>query len=594
MSVVEPRALPLPRRLADGRSRLLLGAFCIAAVLVGGALVLAILSEREATIDADWVDHTQEVIQRVRLLVASMKEASGDARRYVLTGAPTDLARFHQEAAAVAPQADELARLVSDNPAQRARVERLGGAIAKRLGLLSEGTARRATGSLEELREIVVFVEATPLVEEIRRLAQEIDQTESALLKQREEASERSRKRTTDFIVVGSAIALLLVGLALAALQRDMTARAAAEDELRRQHALVEANVAELERRSAEVRILSEMMTFLHASLESAEVTQVLERLLPTLFPATSGSVYIFRASRNLLERSASWPPGAPTDGDALAPDECWALRRGRYLHEPGSGPTCPHAEAEDGARLCVPMAAAGETIGLLTLRSGSDAIAPGVVRLADAAAAQIALAVSNLQLRQTLRTQSIRDPLTGLYNRRYLEEALGREIARATREKRGVGVIMLDLDHFKRLNDAEGHLVGDAVLRELGILLSGAVRGSDIACRFGGEEFTLVLPGADSDATAKKAESLRVAVERLTVSHRGQSIGALTASLGVASFPKNALGTEEILRRADEALYRAKGTGRNCVCVSENEASLFDPRRRSGTMPSAGKPAPK
>jgi diguanylate cyclase (GGDEF)-like protein len=218
---------------------------------------------------------------------------------------------------------------------------------------------------------------------------------------------------------------------------------------------------------------------------------------------------------------------------------------------------------------LCIPLIAQGESLGILYLAAREHVWSESQQRLAGTVADQLGLAVANLKLRETLRNQSIRDPLTGLFNRRYLEETLEREIRRAERNRGALGVVMIDLDHFKQFNDTYGHDAGDMLLRELGRLLESSIRGGDVACRYGGEEFLLILPGADAETTRQRAEQLRESVKHLFVSHRGQSIGSVTLSGGVAAFPDHGTTGDALVQAADAALYRAKGDGRDRVVVS-------------------------
>lgn len=167
------------------------------------------------------------------------------------------------------------------------------------------------------------------------------------------------------------------------------------------------------------------------------------------------------------------------------------------------------------------------------------------------------------------LREQSIRDHLTGLYNRRYLDETLAREIRRAEREAFPVGIIMLDLDHFKRLNDTFGHAAGDVVLHEIGVLLKGKIRYADIVCRYGGEEFVVVMPGASLQITVQRAEDLREEVSQLDLQYDNHNLGKITISAGVAIFPNHGATAEAVLQCADSALYAAKHAGRDRVVVA-------------------------
>jgi diguanylate cyclase (GGDEF)-like protein len=214
-----------------------------------------------------------------------------------------------------------------------------------------------------------------------------------------------------------------------------------------------------------------------------------------------------------------------------------------------------------------------GESLGVLHLRRShpaaeleQDLAGETGYALAEAVADHIALNLGNLRLREILRLQSIHDPLTGLFNRRYLEESMTRELSRASRDRYAVGVIVLDIDHFKHFNDAYGHDAGDAVLTDIGALLRNGIRGGDIPCRYGGEEFIAILPGAPIEATWWRAEQLRQSIERHRVTHRDRLLDPVTVSLGVAIYPDHGETFEELFRAADTALYEAKSDGRNRV----------------------------
>jgi len=221
-------------------------------------------------------------------------------------------------------------------------------------------------------------------------------------------------------------------------------------------------------------------------------------------------------------------------------------------------------------------MMGQGEALGVLHLRCGDAAsepehrLAQTDQRLAVTAAGHIGLALANLRLRETLRSQAIRDPLTGLFNRRYMEESLARELRRSARSHHPLGAIMLDLDRFKQFNDVFGHEAGDTVLRQLGHFLQTRTRQEDIACRYGGEEFVVILPDASVEITRQRAESLCEEFKKLELKHRGRSIGRVTVSAGVSVFPAHASTAEDLLRIADRALYRAKAAGRDRVEFAE------------------------
>ena len=333
--------------------------------------------------------------------------------------------------------------------------------------------------------------------------------------------------------------------------------------------------VGRLERDEREVSLVDEMSDFVQSCASMDELAQVIRTYAMRLFPSGSGAVFLIARSRNLLEPLATWGRAEPAS--LFAPQECWGLRRGRVHHvvDPRTDIGCRHAAAAgDDGYICVPMMAQGESLGLVHLRhpardeDGRDA--QHRMRLAVAVAEDLAPALANFQLRETLRDQSIRDPLTGLFNRRYLEESLQRELARATRDGDPMSILSIDIDHFKLFNDTYGHLAGDAVLSAVGNLLSDSFRAADIACRFGGEEFNILLPQCSREDAMVRAEALRSAVKDLQVSFRDRSYGGLSVSIGVALFPEDAQEPRALLEQADRALYRAKETGRDRVVAAE------------------------
>jgi diguanylate cyclase (GGDEF)-like protein len=180
----------------------------------------------------------------------------------------------------------------------------------------------------------------------------------------------------------------------------------------------------------------------------------------------------------------------------------------------------------------------------------------------------RIGPALANLKLRDALRELALRDGLTGLYNRRYLEDALNRELHRAERSGKPVSVVMIDIDHFKPFNDKYGHDAGDFVLNALARAITKSIRPSDIACRYGGEELAIVLPEANLDCARERVEQIRLAIRDTNLTHLGQALPAPTASFGIAVYPTNGTKSTDLLKAADQALYRAKQEGRDRVCV--------------------------
>src|SRR3989441_716153 len=360
---------------------------------------------------------------------------------------------------------------------------------------------------------------------------------------------------------------------------QDMTERRRAKEALQQGNAVLRGWLGALEKRSEETTLLNEMVELLQTCVSAEEAYAVVARSARQLFPHEAGALCVLNASQNLVEAVAIW--GQSLVGDRVfAPEDCWALRRGQVhaaVEDPAPGLVCRHLGALRGVSyLCAPMMGQGQALGVLHVQSGSSSgegqnhLTDAQQRLAVTTAGHIALGLANLRLRETLRMQSIRDPLTGLFNRRYMEESLVRELRRAARNQRRLGAIMLDLDKFKVFNDTYGHEAGDALLRKLGGFLRSRTRGEDIACRYGGEEFVVILSEASIEVTQQRAERLREEFKHLSVQHRGKTLGALTLSIGVAVFPEHGTTAEDILHTVDSALYRAKAEGRDRVVTGK------------------------
>lgn len=365
--------------------------------------------------------------------------------------------------------------------------------------------------------------------------------------------------------------------LKLVASVQDVTERVQAEIQLQKANQELAEKVQELERRTNEINLLSELGSRLQACQTAEEAYMEISTAAEALFPGWSGALCVTSASRTTVEPVAEW--GQTSEGQRVfAPDECWALRRGKPQSYRSGEKTghCRHFDlAKIRVSLCVPLMAQGEALGIVSLqimRSQEEVDTAGRSsweaqrRLAVVLAEQVALALGNLRLRESLKNQSICDPLTGLFNRRYMEESLEREFSRANRSKTSVAIIMMDLDHFKRFNDTFGHQAGDTLLRTLGDLLKRNTRGQDIACRYGGEEFAIVLTDSNLAGALQRAEILRQQVKQLSVEYAGQLLGAISISMGVALYPGHGTTMGDVLRAADQALYCAKREGRDRV----------------------------
>ena len=403
-----------------------------------------------------------------------------------------------------------------------------------------------------------------------------------------------TRRLTVIFILIGGGLSTLIAMIATRAVVHVVNSRIRMQEEVHTLNAELEERVArrtgeltrtenqlrssllELRDYTSHVEAVNEFVELLQSCLTLEEAYQQSARVLSHFYP--SGALLMLNASRNLLDVAATWGTSSTRKGP-FAPESCWGLRKGRiHLAQPGSfGLLCDHLEATpSAAHLCVPMIAQGESLGVMSVEDPSPAdpstdplLLERKQELTTSLAEQISLAFANLQLRETLKYQSVRDPLTGLFNRRHMEEVLQRELLRAARSRTSVAVLMADIDHFKRFNDAFGHEAGDVLLRELGALFRAEVRGGDIACRYGGEEFLIILVDAEAPAAVQRAEKLNEQVRSLHVQHRGETLRRISLSIGVAVFPHSGATASELITAADGALYKAKSGGRDRVAVA-------------------------
>lgn len=341
--------------------------------------------------------------------------------------------------------------------------------------------------------------------------------------------------------------------------------------------------IDELNERTFNMNQLSEMGEQLQSCQTTKETCDISAQYIQKIFPTSQGALYLVSTLKDYAEAAEMWGDRVSTEKTFLLPN-CWAIRRGRphLVDDAHPGMLCGHITgSKTGQYLCVPMMAHGETMGILHLNStvpeqDRQKSADGILwfnthktRLAITVAESIALALSSLKLHETLRQQSIRDILTGLFNRRYMEESLTRELHLAEREKKPIGIVMFDIDNFKDFNDLYGHDGGDALLSGLGDFLVKNTRGGDIVCRYGGEEFVVEYPHTTLEDARLLAEKLRLGVKEMRINHLGKQLGKCTISLGVAAYPEHGLTSETILKSADTALYRAKNEGRDRVAVA-------------------------
>ena len=363
----------------------------------------------------------------------------------------------------------------------------------------------------------------------------------------------------------------------------DLTLRQRTENELLLARTALEANVSELEQRNNDIRMLSAMDSLLQASTTRDEAKAVAVKSLAQLFTFAPGALYLIQTPGDVMELGAAWG-NERIEENVITQKDCWALRLGRLysIEDPASQSFCPHVSKElTTGYMCIPITAQNEMFGLLHLQFPADWLSTEKEKknlleyrkqLATTAAESMALSFANFHLREVLYSQSIRDPLTDLFNRRYMREIMEKELHRMVRRDRPLAVIMFDLDHFKEFNDRYGHEAGDVLLRELAEYVKTHIREEDFACRYGGEEFMIGMPETGLDDARERAEHLREEITHITIQYLGKSLGPITISAGVAALPDHGKTQDELLRSADRALYKAKDEGRNRVVTADKQ----------------------
>ncbi|MBF0506492.1 MAG: diguanylate cyclase [Nitrospirae bacterium] len=360
----------------------------------------------------------------------------------------------------------------------------------------------------------------------------------------------------------------------------DIRERKKVEYELQQAQRDLKDYIAELEQHNKEFEIINNMNGLLLACKSVGGIYRVIDKYVRQLFAYDRGAVYVFDESRTVLETVLTWGD-IRIEGHVLRPRDCRALRLGKSysVDDPVNETLCPHIKPETGmAYICIPVTAKTRNIGLFHLqftkyagvpKEKAERLTAHKKHLASITAESISLSLLNFKLREAFFRQSILDPLTNLYNRRYMIATFERELHRMARKQGPLGVIMLDIDYFKQFNDTYGHEAGDILLQELSAFMRRSIREEDIACRYGGEEFVIILPESSLEASTHRAEQMRQEIKKLSFTYLNQNIGPITLSFGVAAFPDHGRRQEDILRAADAALYKAKEEGRDRVITA-------------------------
>lgn len=512
-----------------------------------------------------WVEHTYLVIGGLQDTISNVKDVQSSQRGFAITGHEDYLSPYYSALPNIDKDLANLHVLLKDNTEQAKRLATLEERVRARIAI-----ADKVIDTYKRKGEAATFAmirsgTGKREMDLIRETTAEMIAEEERLLEGRRASSERAMEITSQLGAAGLAICALILAFVFWLVRREMTRRAEIEEKLY-------TSLAEMEQISQESELINKLGDFLQSCQTLDEAFGMLAHHIPPLLPGTHGAVHLLNNSHNFLERVTSWGDNHDTMAE-FEPDQCWCMRRGtaHAVEKDGTNPVCDHIkQVAEGGSICLPMLAHGETIGMFFVAGNAlDSLSQRRQTLVRTLSEQTSLAIANLRLQDKLRQQSVRDPLTQLFNRRYLQETLEREISRAKRNRLQLCVLVLDIDHFKKFNDTFGHDAGDALLTHFGRMLTANVRAEDIVCRYGGEEFVVVLPDTNAQNALARAKMLCALTRKLSIKMDKQTLGDITVSIGLAMYPDDGMTPEQLFTLADEALYRAKHNGRDQVVVA-------------------------
>lgn len=554
-------------RAPNGDTHLRVFAITALLLLLLGAAVIGIADRFLA--DARAIAAAQELLTGLAQVGRAEREAIAVQRAYLLTGDADQRERFQQSIARVAVASASLRRLMPDTGGDAARFTALQQALDARLESARLVVATNDRDGAQAAQALIRDGTGASLERDIRDSLERLTSAGTEQLRAAMAAAERSSFWLLLCAALGAPIALLALGLGYLALRREVQSRQAAERDNEAARINLQKSVEQLTQISGDMQRLSAYAGLLQTCDTTEEVLDVTRVCFAALFPECAGTVYLISSDRTEAVAATEWGLTRLVNADRIQPSQCWGWRRAQpyVTGSHNADLRCTHVSGATPATatVCLPLNAHGVPFGLLYM-DGPEPLRNE--RLAATAAEQLSLALANLRLRESLRDQSIKDALTGLYNRRHLEHALQVEFARCHASDRPLAVMMIDVDHFKVFNDQHGHAAGDAVLSAIGRLLGDHFRAKHIPCRYGGEEFTVILPETDVDAAVVLAESTRWAIGALSIDDDGRPLPQVTASIGVATIPGSVEHLDDLIESADKALYVAKSRGRNQVAV--------------------------
>jgi diguanylate cyclase (GGDEF)-like protein len=513
----------------------------------------------------NWLDHSNSILTSLQMEMQRLDRLGYQVRLYDITGDDLERRASQTTASALHTGVLSLENLVKDNPSQVRHVQELDTKVAALSDALDKMDGPKSVPDHE--------------IEETHRAISVLQVEERELVRQRADESENSRDRSVFSGAGFVGFSLLVVIILFTFLVRDAVRRRIFERQISVANDQLEATIEELQRRSAEAVLLKQARDELQLCTTSQDAVKCAARHFEELVPGSSGATIIINNSRSMLEVAAAWNDPYPLS-DTFNVDGCCGLRTGRsrWRRAGRSEIHCNHFTGlPPEIYVCIPLAAQGDTLGFVHLSCPTEEIAdlansrmPMIEEMVELAS----MAIAALNLRAKLESQSIRDGMTNLFNRHFMEIALERELHRASRRRVSLALLMLDVDHFKSFNDTYGHEAGDIVLRNVAECMQQSVRSEDVVCRYGGEEFVIILPEISEEMAIERANAIRRNVTSLHMKFKGEALRPISISIGLAMYPNPARNSIDLLRMADSALYDAKHAGRDRTCVASEVVS--------------------
>ena len=537
-----------------------------AVIFICASAFLVYTNTERLVASRDWRDHSLDVLSTLQSTTQHLDHINLVSRLYIEGKNAEDLQSAELNAVASDAGLVHLEELLRDQSTQLGRARSLHACVQQLMDQVNEQLPR----GISPARKIL----------QCRENVERMREDERGLLTKFTEDSRHDTYRSliagVGFVLISLAMVMTLFGILL----RDARRRQVVERQIFDTNAQLAATVHTLKKRAAEASVLMSAREEFQLCTASPQAHIAMVRYCKQLLPTANVALLIINNSRQLVEiASTSENETKILDGFPL--DGCCGLRSGspRKRQLGHSEVHCSHFLGTPPENyLCIPLAAHGDTLGVLFVEcptpessANLETSSKGLEELAEMAA----MSIAGLNLRARLEYQSIRDGLTSLFNRHFMEISLNRELCRAARNHSDLAVLMLDIDHFKQFNDTFGHEAGDAILREVAEIFMQTVRVEDIACRYGGEEFVIILPETPLDVALERAESIRARVREMRSRSHQTTLREVTVSIGVAMYPESGGTLEELLRAADRALYAAKHRGRNQIVLADTAVAV-------------------